>query len=156
MDLSRPVSWLAGAAALLLLGGCNPPQGVREDPALIPAPGLDQRHPQATLVLGSESLLGNIYLIDPVVRRVGQLAQARVTVQNLSDYRHVLEYRFEWQDDEGFPVSDPGSWRRFTLAPHQVESFTSTGKTPEAARIRFTVRLPDDVFINMRKNQEQQ
>lgn len=154
MNKTGTAWWLTGAVVLLLIGGCTPPQGVRPSPPLIPAPGLDQSHPQATLVLGSEGLVGRIALLDPVVRRVGQLAQARVTVQNLTDLRHVLEYRFEWQDDQGFAVTDPGVWRRFTLAPHQVESFTSTGKTVEASRIRFTVRIPDDVFINMPRDGE--
>ncbi len=143
------VALVAGAVA-----GCTP-QTVKEQPELIAGPSLDTSHPRAKLILGSEDLVGEIRISSPRFRPVGQLTQAQVTVQNLTDSRYTLEYRFGWEDSEGFKVGNPGSWHRFTLAPRQVETFNSTGKVPEATNIVFTVRLPDDVFIHMKKEEKE-
>jgi uncharacterized protein YcfL len=70
-----------------------------------------------------------------------------VTVQNVSEKRFSLEYKFDWEDPQGFAVNSAAMWQRFTLSPRQVRKFTSTGKVPEATNITFTVRLPDDAFI---------
>ena len=69
-----------------------------------------------------------------------------MTVQNLTWSTHNLEYKFEWADSQGFTVDNPTVWHRFTLTPHQVQSFKSTGKKPEAKRITFTVRPVEDKF----------
>ncbi len=44
-------------------------------------------------------------------------------------------------------VDQSGVWRRITLAPTQIDTFTSTGKKPDAAHIVVNLRLPDDPFI---------
>jgi len=136
-----------------LMLGCTP-QTVREESGLIQGPSLDQSHPRATLVLGSERLVGEIRISSPRFRGVGQLTQAQATVQNLTDSRYTLEYKFDWQDSQRFAVGNPGSWQRFTLAPRQIETFSSTGKVPEATAIVFTVRLPDDVFIHSQQEKK--
>jgi uncharacterized protein YcfL len=143
--------WAVLGAVLGVSGvaGCTP-QMVNEQPELIAGPSLDTSNPRAKLILGSESLVGKIRISAPRFRRVGQLTKAQVTVQNLTDDRYTLEYRFGWEDSQGFKVGNPGSWYRFTLAPRQIETFSSTGKMPEATNIVFTVRLPDDVFIHMK------
>ncbi len=152
---SALVPWLLlGASAMVGLAGCNQPQNVRDNPGLVAGPSLDQSHPRAKLVLGSENLVGRIRLGSPKFRSVGQLTQAQVTVQNLTDYRYTLEYRFDWEDNQGFAAGNSGSWYRFTLAPRQIDSFTSTGKVPEATSIVFTVRLPDDVFIHRKQDEK--
>jgi len=68
-------------------------------------------------------------------------------VQNLSENRYTLEYKFDWKESEGFSVNSRSVWHRFTLTSHQTQSFQSMGKIPEAVNITFTVRFPDDVFI---------
>lgn len=132
--------------SLALLSGCNQATA-RDEPGLVKDSTLDQSNPRATLVLGSKSLDGNVYLTNPKFRSVGTLTQAQVTVQNLTDTKLSLEYKFDWQDAQGFNEGGSGSWYRFTLTPKQVTSFTSTGKVPEATNIVFTVRYPDDFFI---------
>ena len=142
------IRWVSGGLLVFasLVAGCNQ-QMAREQPDLIAGPSLDTSYPGATLVLGTEELVGAIRLSAPRFRRVGQLTQAQVTVQNLTDSRYSLEYRFGWEDSQGFKAGDPGSWHRFSLAPRQIETFTSTGKVPEATNIVFTVRYPDAAFI---------
>lgn len=121
----------------------------------VPQPMIDTSHPQAKLITGSEKLLNNVAIIDPRFRKVGQLTQAEVTVQNLTENRYTLEYKYDWEDSQGFTVDSRSVWHRFTLTPHQTQRFQSTGKTPEATTIIFTVRFPDDAFIeyyNQKKN----
>lgn len=120
---------------------------------------IDISNPRAKLVMGSEMLVGDIAIMDPKLRDHGALTQSQVTVQNASGTRYTLEYKFDWTDDQGFSVASINSWHRFTLAPREVRTFTSMGKQPNAKNIVFTVRLPDDAFIeNYKQNawQEQQ
>jgi len=115
---------------------------------------IDTQDPHAKLVLGSEDLLGKVALGDTRVRRVGTLSQAQVTVQNLTDSRYTLEYRFDWRDAQGFDVGSLNTWHRFTLTPRQTQTFNSVGKTPEATNIVFNVRVVDDAFIENYRQME--
>lgn len=134
---------LAGALAL---AGCNQTMPLTGS-GLVPTTSVDQSHPRATLVLASAPLVSDIVLTNPQFQPVGQLTRAQVTVQNVSEKRFSLEYKFDWEDPQGFAVNSAAMWQRFTLSPRQVRKFTSTGKVPEATNITFTVRLPDDAFI---------
>lgn len=108
---------------------------------------IDTSHPNAILVVGNDALVGTITLLDPRLRKVGAFTQGQVTVQNLSDIRLSLEYKFKWEDTAGFVVDEDNMWNRFALTPRQVKRFQSTGKSQDAANMVFTVRNPDDVFI---------
>ncbi|RMF95273.1 MAG: DUF1425 domain-containing protein [Candidatus Schekmanbacteria bacterium] len=110
-------------------------------------PFIDDSNPRATLILGSKKLLNKVKIMNPRFRVLGQLTQAEVTVQNLSENRYTLEYKCDWYASEGSLVNSLNVWNRFTLTPHQTQSFQFMGKTPEAVKIVFTVRFPDDVFI---------
>lgn len=141
-------------SAPLLLVGCNQ-AGVRADsPEFQPDTTLDQSDPRAKLVLGSSSLVGEVRLSAPRFREVGTLTEAQVSVQNLSGDHYTLEYKFDWEDDQGFTAGNSGSWYRFELGPKQVRRVTSIGKVPEAKNIVFTVRLPDDYFIREKAKQQ--
>lgn len=148
--MSLIVGGLVSCAALV---GCNQ-LNTRPDANLAPVRGVDQSDPRATLILASAKLIDNVRLGSSRFQPVGQLTRAQVTVQNLSDNRYTLEYQFEWEDVGGISVGNSGSWHRFTLSPRGVKKFTSTGKVPEAVNITFTTRLPDDVFIQRNKAEE--
>jgi uncharacterized protein YcfL len=112
----------------------------------MPIPHVDTSHPQAKLVIGSDALLGNVVIRDPMLRPVGKFTQAQVTVENLTENEYQLEYKFDWTDLEGFEVESRSVWHRFRLSPHEVRNFSSTGKTPEAKKIIFIVRFTHDVM----------
>ncbi len=135
--------------AVLLNGGlaaCTPEGSgnIRAEPF---RPSIDSNHPRARLVYGSDAILGRIQLLNPRFRKVGQLTQAQASVRNDSEIRFTLEYKFDWEDAGGFTVVSNHTWHRFTITPGELRTFNSTGKTPEAENIVFTIRLPDDVFI---------
>ncbi len=111
-----------------------------------PISNVDKRYPNATLVIGSDELLGKVVVRDVRFRKVGNFTQAEVTVQNTTNKTYYLEYMFEWQDSQGFNVDEVKVWRPFTLTPYQVRKFTSTGPVPEASRITFTIRFPEKMF----------
>ena len=113
---------------------------------------VDMSHPRAKLITGSNKLLNKVVIRDPRFRTVGQLNQAEVAVQNLTKNKYILEYKFDWTDQDGFTVDSHSMWHRFILTPHQVQNFNSTGKTPEATNIIFTIRLPDDAFIDLKED----
>lgn len=136
--------------ALFIISGCQsnpvkPPETTRT---------IDTSDPRAKLVLASGDLLRKIGLGETRFRQVGQLTQAQVLVQNLTDDRYTLEHKFDWQGSQGFSESSISTWHRFTLAPRETKTFISTGKVPEAVNIVFTVRLPDDAFIDNYKRLE--
>ena len=110
--------------------------------------------PKATLVIGSDRLRGRIDIGNSRFRSVGQLTQAQVMVQNMTETRYTLEYKFDWEDNQGFQVDSLNSWHRFTLTAGEARTFTSTGKVPDAKNIMFTVRLPDDAFIESEKQEK--
>ncbi len=123
------------------------PASVAENPGFVKQDTLDDSHPRARLVLGSEKLVGNIRMANIRFRKVGLFTQAQVGIQNLSDVRYNLEYKVEWEDESGFMLDQSGAWQRFTLAPTQIDTVTTTGKVQNAYKVVFTVRLPDDPFI---------
>ncbi|MDZ7758837.1 MAG: DUF1425 domain-containing protein [Desulfovermiculus sp.] len=147
MTHQRPVFLLI---ILLFLGwcmsGCQPQ--VSSPNPVEPVSNVDTSHPRAKLVIGSKKILGKVKILNPRFRKVGKMTQAEVTVQNLSDTKFSLEYKFDWQDAQGFTVDSGSMWHRFTLTPHQMRDFSSTGKTPAAEQITFTVRFPHDAFID--------
>lgn len=126
---------------------CQSVATVAENPGFEKQKTLDDTHPRARLVLGSERLVGNIRMANIKFRKVGLFTQAQVGIQNLSDTRYSLEYKVEWEDENGFMLDQSGVWHRFTLAPTQIDTVTATGKIAEAYKVVFTVRLPDDPFI---------
>ncbi len=133
-------------SSMLVVGGCQTPPTVAENPGFIAKDSLDNSDPRARLVL-SRSLVGNIRMANLRFRKVGRYMQAQVGIQNLTDNRYNAEYRVEWEDKDGFMVDQSGVWRRITLADSQINTFTTTGKKPEAAHIVVNLRLPDDPFI---------
>ncbi len=130
------------------------PATVAENPNFVAQDTLDDTHPRARLVLGSDRLVGNIRMANIKFRKVGLFTQAQIGIQNLSDVRYNLEYKVEWEDANGFMLDQSGVWHRFTLSPTQIDTVTATGKVQEAYKVVFTVRLPDDPFIINNKYQK--
>lgn len=119
-----------------------------------PAEMIDQSHPRARLIVGSEALYKKVRLIKARVVPLGKLMRGQATVQNLSNERLSLEYRIDWYDDEGFIIGDGGIWQRFSLGASELRPFKSLGKSKYAARMQFTVRYPGDTFIDSQSRWE--
>jgi len=151
MEINRYVRLIGSILLLTAVSSGCATDGVRP-PAAVPT--IDTQDPRAKLVLGSEDLLGKVALGDTRLRQVGVLTQAQITVQNLTDNRYTLEYRFDWRDSQGFDVGSLNSWHRFTLTPRQTQTFNSMGKTPAATNIVFNVRVVDDAFIENYRQME--
>ena len=151
MKLLKLITLSGGLLIIAVSFGCAPTVGPAVTQRTVPQPMIDTSHPQAKLIIGSKKLLGKVAVIDPRFRTVGKLNQAEVTVQNLTENRYTMEYKFNWEDNQGFSVDSSNVWHRFTLTPRQTQRFQSTGKTPQASAIIFTVRFPDDAFIESYK-----
>ena len=151
MAIKRYVKMLGAVLLVTVVPSGRATDSVRP-PAAVPT--IDTQDPRAKLVLGSEALLGKVAMGDTRLRQIGTLTQAQVTVQNLTDNRYTLEYRFDWRDSQGFDVGSLNTWHRFTLTPRQTQTFNSMGKTPAATNIVFNVRIVDDAFIENYRQME--
>lgn len=146
----------------VLATGCatpsQPQEGVNTSPqqSAVQYRAVDTSNPRAKLVLASDGLIGYVVIINPKFRDVGKLTQAQVTVQNLTENRYTVEYKFDWEDAQGFKIEGPAVWRTLTLTPHLLTNLSSTGKTPDAKNIIFTVRFPDHVFIEQNKQMQRE
>lgn len=152
----QPMKRMAAAAGVLLgivALGCVPAAGPPATVQAVSQPLVDTSYPRAKLIIGSEDLAGKIAIVDPRLRKAGLLSQAEVTVENLTDDRYTLEYKYDWEDEQGFTVDSRSVWHRFTLTSHQTQRFQSTGKNPQATTITFTVRYPDDAYIESHQNE---
>lgn len=109
---------------------------------------IDQSHPRARLIVGSEGLHNKIHIIKVKVAPFRNWMRGQATVQNLTNKRLVLEYRVDWFDDEGFLIGDGGIWERFAIAPMDLRAFKSLGKSKHASKMQFTVRFPGDTLID--------
>jgi len=122
---------------------------------------VDTSYPPLTRVIASDYLVGYIAVVNPRVGQAGAFTKAQVTVQNLTQNRYSLEYQFQWQDAQQFQVGDPRPWKRFVLGPKEAKIIKEMALNKDAVRTIFTVRLPDDTFIELNKQiqkrlQEQQ
>lgn len=122
----------------------------------VEAKSMDTTHPRAKLVLGSKKLLKKIVLTNVRIGPLGNFQRAEVDLQNLVDTRFSLEYRFEWQDSQGFTVNANNAWHRVTLGPMQIKNLKTVGKVPEAYKIQLIVRYPDDIFIESHKREQEE
>ncbi len=107
---------------------------------------VDESHPRAKLIIGSSELLGAVRLGSPRFRKVGQLTQVQVELENYSDFDHSLQYRIDWRDISGFRAGENGAWQFLALSANSTEYITATGKVPAAEDITVTVRLPSQMF----------
>ena len=102
---------------------------------------MDQTHPRVRLVVGSTDLIGKIRVANVIFRKVGQFTQVQFGVQNTYGSKHNLEYKVEWEDEDGFMVDQSDVWRPAFLGAHEIYTVISTGKVPEAYKLVLTVRL---------------
>ena len=131
--------------------GCNTHRGTNADH--LAQRTIDDTHPRATLILGHTDLVNNILITNVRVAQVGLLPKAGIDVQNLTDNRYNLEYKIVWRDKQGFVINIGNVWHRFVLSPRKIKSFQSMGKTEDAYSIQFTVRFPDDLYIESDKRE---
>jgi uncharacterized protein YcfL len=144
--------FLCVLTSLLILSGCVT-KGANMK--YLESKTIDDTHPRATLIIGTTELVNKILITNVKVVQAGLLPRAGIDVQNLTDNRYSLEYKIVWRDKQGFANNISNVWHRFVLSPRKIKSFQSMGKTEEAYSIQFTVRFPDDLYIESDRRREQ-
>lgn len=153
---------LAGVLIGLLLAtamavGCStvskPEPGLNTNPnqEIIQTRAVDTSFPGVKRIIASDYLIGYISVVNPRLGKTGNFSKAQVTVQNLTQNRYSLEYQYQWEDQEGFPVGSPRPWKRFVLGPKEAKNFSEMALRQNAKRTMFTVRIVDDTFIELNK-----
>ena len=133
-----------------LLVGCVPPN-TNSNQEMILTKAVDTSFPGLTRIIGSDNLVGDISVVNPKLGNKGNFTKAQVTVQNLTDNRYEVEYQYQWEDESGFSVGTPRPWKRFILGPLQAKNFSEMALQKDAKKTIFTVRLVDDTFIELNK-----
>ena len=152
---------VAGCIALLLLSSSCTKMVSQPEP-VEPGSNMPIKHTRAvdtsyaplTRVIASDYLIGYITVVNPRIGRTGKFTKAQVTVQNLTQNRYSLEYQFQWQDAQQFAVGEPRPWQRFVLGPKEAKVIQEMALNTDAVRTIFTVRLPDDTFIELNKQMQ--
>ncbi len=162
MTSLRHLTWSL-LVLLLLLGTTNCTTVSQPEPGLntysnqdiIQTRAVDTSYPPLKRIIASDYLIGYVSVVNPRIAKAGAFAKAQITIQNLTQNRYSLEYQYQWEDAQGFAVGTPRPWTRFVLAPKEAENITEMALRPEAVKAIFTVRLPDDAFIELNKKLEQ-
>ncbi len=118
---------------------------------IINTTAIDESFPGLTRILASDILTGSVVIVNPKLKVADNYARAQVTVQNLTANRYELEYQYQWEDYQGNTVGTPRPWQRFVLGPNQLKTFAETSLTREGQKTTFTLRLVDDLFIEMNR-----
>lgn len=138
-----------------LLVGCvaqkEPGLNTNSNQEIILTKGVDTSYPGLTRITGSDELVGYISIVNPKLGNKGNFTKAQVTVQNLTKNRYEVECQYQWEDESGFSVGTPRPWKRFVLGPLQAKNFSEMALQQEAKKTIFTVRLVDDTFIELNK-----
>jgi len=119
-----------------------------------PTRAVDTSYGPLTRIIASDHLIGYIAVVNPRIGQTGAFTKGKVTVQNLTQNRYSLEYQFQWEDAQQFAVGDPRPWERFVLGPKEARNIQEMALNRDAVRAKFTVRLPDDTFIELNKQME--
>ena len=143
-----------GFLVAITVVGCAAPKAAIEK--RVDDSTIDATHPRAEVVVGSKELLNKLVMTNVIFGSVGMFPRMQVTLQNVSNKKLVLEYKIEWQDQQGFAVNTDAAWHRFTLTPKQVQNIQSVGKVPEAYSAQVMTRLPDDIFIETHKREQKE
>jgi uncharacterized protein YcfL len=130
------------ALVLICLIGSGCQKAASSPHFVIPSPQIDDTDPEILVVYGNEEFRDKVHVIRKSFDASQRLAKCSVTLQNTSNDTFVLEYQFRWLEQSGMPVMQTPAWSRVTLAPNAVRPLINMAKTPEAAIVEFTLRLP--------------
>lgn len=105
---------------LLMLGGCA------------------SKHPNL-VELGK---VKNIDVIETQKARENGFLVIKVAVKNTSSRNQNINYRFQWLDDQGFPVGKEESWRSKLIYGGQSTFITSIAPVMNAVDFRIEMQEP--------------
>lgn len=153
------IAWCAVAVAMS--SGCakrvsQPEPGLPpgSNMQIKPTRAVDTSYGPLTRIIASDHLVGYIAVVNPRIGQAGAFTKGKVTVQNLTQNRYSLEYQFQWEDAQQFTVGSPRPWERFVLGPKEAKNIQEMALNKDAVRAKFTIRLPDDTFIELNKQIE--
>jgi uncharacterized protein YcfL len=104
---------LPSTVALLLLAGCAPTC------VTIPSSGFD-----GSYRVGS-GFSGDIGIEPPATRKHNGLTQSKITFYNKTSSNQRFQYKFTWQDKNGFNVGNNTPWQPVQLYPSMTKTVTT-------------------------------
>ena len=68
------------------------------------------------------------------------LTKIQAEIQNTTDVRQLVNYRFDWVDQDGMQINTPlSSWTAVSLAAKERKLISATAPTPDAADFRLSL-----------------
>lgn len=119
-----------------ILGGCSKNTSSNIAEMSVRGDTTDKR-----IIINQNLLANKITFSEMDVRRVGDILQARVELTNNKKNTIKIAYRFEWFDEDGFPISSGVSiWKNGWLKGHQQLSLVGTAPSANAVDVKLHLR----------------
>lgn len=121
-------------ALVLALAGCGGGVNIAE---------IDARSKQFNLVaINDGGLQSDAEIVGGKALYQEQLMQALVEVQSHENDSQKLYYKWNWQDQDGFPLKEE-PWQFLVLNGNERKLLTGTASAPRAERCQFLLRRPN-------------
>lgn len=148
MKLSRLLTVLATATALLTAAGCTTPPLPEPSSAADPVPALStQVAPAVTVHYDNELVARALQVVNASMTKSGQLPKLAFSIRNKISERYAIEYQIEWRDGNGAPLLVSSAWQQLTLTGNGEKAIASIGKSIHAQSAHITIRIPQHVEI---------
>jgi len=136
----RVLAFLLSVCVLATLTGCakNTSSNVAE--MRMKPEGIDKR-----IIINHRGLAKKVTFYGLGMRSVGDIPQARVVLKSNKKNTIPFAYRFEWFDEDGFPIESGVSiWKNDWLKGFQELTLTGTGPSGKAVDVRLHFRQVDN------------
>lgn len=101
---------------------------------------------QKDYIIKDKTLAKEIEVLDVKARKVGNLLQGQAIIRNRKMSTTHFEYKFEWFDEDGFPVeSNVSLWKPDLLYGAETKWIGATCPKPDATGFKIMIREPNPV-----------
>jgi len=101
---------------------------------------------QKDYFINDKSLAKDIEVLDVKARQVGEFLEGQAVVRNRKKQTVHFEYRFEWFDQEGFPIeSNIALWKPELLYGRESKHLQALCPKPAAKGFKIMIREPNPV-----------
>ena len=127
----------SAAALALLFGGCqNVNTYENAESKATPTYVADKR------VITDNTLAGTVRVVSINQATVsGNLLKIQATVENLKSSLRIVNYKFEWVDQDGMSVNSPNeTWKSLTLQGRETVTISTVAISPKAVDFKLKFR----------------
>ena len=99
---------------------------------------------QKDYIINDKALAKEIEILDVKARQIGDFLEGQAVIRNRKKENVQFEYRFEWYDQEGFPVdSNLTLWTPDLVNGSETKWIKSTSPKTQAKGFKILIREPN-------------